>query len=70
MSATPTTNFADRLTDAIDRLNAPACVGLDPVVESLPAALSPKNDSAESCASAIESFSLGVIDAVDRKSVV
>lgn len=64
MSATPTTNFADRLTDAIDRLNAPACVGLDPVVESLPAALSPKNDSAESSASAIESFSLGVIDAV------
>lgn len=64
MNATSSTNFADRLTDAIDRLDAPACVGLDPVVDSLPVALSPKNESAESCANAIESFSRGVIDAV------
>lgn len=64
MNATPSTNFADRLTDAMDRLDAPACVGLDPVVESLPVTLAPKNHGAESCASAIESFSLGVIDAV------
>lgn len=64
MNATSNANFADRLTDAMDRLDAPACVGLDPVVESLPSSLTPKGQSAESCASAIESFSLGVIDAV------
>jgi orotidine-5'-phosphate decarboxylase len=30
------TSFSDRLTEAVDRLRAPACVGLDPHLERLP----------------------------------
>jgi orotidine-5'-phosphate decarboxylase len=33
------TPFADRLADALDRAGSPACVGLDPVVDRLPAAV-------------------------------
>lgn len=61
--STPT-NFADRLCNAIERLAAPACVGLDPVVEHLPRELSmrdPRDD--EACARAVEVFSLAVLDA-------
>ena len=32
-------NFADRLLDAIDRKSAPICVGIDPILESLPDAV-------------------------------
>ncbi|MGP1310234.1 MAG: orotidine-5'-phosphate decarboxylase, partial [Phycisphaerales bacterium] len=63
---TSETNFADRLTAAIDRLGAPACVGLDPVLEHLPddlrAGVGDGDDGA--AAAGIERFSLGVLDAV------
>jgi len=55
---------ADRLVDAIDRLGAPVCVGLDPVVERLPEGLRAPGSGDEAAAASIESFSLGVIDAV------
>jgi len=52
-------HFADRLLQACKTRGAPVCVGLDPVLEKLPAAI----DRADPAA-AIEAFSLGVIDAV------
>lgn len=55
---------ADRLLDAIDRLAAPVCVGLDPVVERLPAALRPAKDDARSSTAALREYSLGVLDAI------
>jgi len=54
---------ADRLLRRIDAVGAPACVGLDPVVERLPAALRPAAGDA-AAAAAIEAFSIGVIEAV------
>ena len=54
---------ADRLLASIDAAGAPVCVGLDPVVEKLPAALRPAAGDA-AAAAAIEAFSTGVIDAV------
>lgn len=55
----PASSAPDRLIDAIERAGTPACVGLDPVLERLPAAF----DRADAGA-AIESFCLGVLDAV------
>jgi orotidine-5'-phosphate decarboxylase len=55
---------ADRLLDAIDRLAAPACVGIDPVLERLPERLRPGDGSAVSAARAIGVFSRQVLDAV------
>jgi orotidine-5'-phosphate decarboxylase len=57
------TNFADRLIEGIERLDAPACVGLDPVVENLPDELRSAT-SDDSCAAAIEKFSIGVLDSI------
>ncbi len=57
-------NFADRLCAAIERLDAPACVGLDPVVENLPDELRAKATDDDSSAAMIERFSMGVLDAV------
>lgn len=61
---------ADLLVDRVARVGSPTCVGLDPVVERLPAALRPAgsadlpaSDNA-ACSAAIEAFSTGVIDAV------
>lgn len=53
------TNFADRLLAACDA-KAPVCVGLDPVVERLPDALSGGGSPAD----AFESFCRQVVDAV------
>lgn len=54
-------HFSDRLAAAIDRVGAPACVGLDPVIEKLPDALRrPEGGIAEK----IEAFCGQVIDAV------
>jgi len=53
--------FADRLTDAVRRADAPVCVGLDPVLELLPA---PVHDEHATPVAAIEEFSLAVLDAV------
>ena len=52
---------ADRLLSACDTKGAPVCVGLDPVLEKLPAAV--RADYAEPV-DAIEVFSYGVLDAV------
>lgn len=62
METTPTmpTSFSDRLATAIDVCGAPACVGLDPVLEKLPAELQRAGDPV----SALGNFSFGVIDAV------
>jgi orotidine-5'-phosphate decarboxylase len=51
---------ADRLIDAMRRAGAPACVGLDPVLERLP----DRAHEADPAAS-IETFCLGVIEAIE-----
>jgi orotidine-5'-phosphate decarboxylase len=51
--------FADRLVDAIERTGAPACVGLDPVMERMPEAVR-TGDEAET----IQAFCLGVVESV------
>lgn len=61
-------NFADRLHAAIGVCGTPACVGIDPVLERLPA-FSPsagarKGGGGAGAADRIEAFCLGVIDAV------
>jgi orotidine-5'-phosphate decarboxylase len=55
---------ADRLVRAVERAGAPACVGIDPVLERLPAALRPEGGDAGAAASALAAFSMGVLDAV------
>lgn len=56
---------ADRLLAAISARRAPVCVGLDPVLERLPASLRPEdNDDAESIAYALEEFCFEVIEAI------
>jgi len=49
---------ADRLIDAMRRLDAPVCVGLDPVLDRMPASLAGRTPAA-----ALEAFSLEVIGA-------
>ena len=55
---------ADRLLAAIERVGSPVCVGIDPVLQRLPAALQPVDGDADACMAAIRSFSIGVLDAV------
>lgn len=62
-AATPE-HAADRLLNAIALRPAPVCVGLDPDVNRLPAAHQPRGNDPTSIASAMESFCLGVLDAV------
>ncbi len=57
-------HVADRLIGALEAAGAPVCIGLDPVVEKLPAALRPGGADPARAASAIESFSLSVLDAI------
>lgn len=58
---------ADHLVARVAQVGAATCVGLDPVVERLPAALRPADpNDASACVSAIEAFSVGVIDAVQE----
>jgi len=49
---------ADRLIDAMGRLDAPVCVGLDPVLDRMPSVLAGRTPAA-----ALEAFSLDVIGA-------
>ena len=58
-------HFADRLLAAIQRKGSPVCVGLDPVYDRLPGALSagPQAPAAQRLA-AIERFCLGLLEAV------
>ncbi|MDG2424394.1 MAG: orotidine-5'-phosphate decarboxylase [Phycisphaerales bacterium] len=58
---------ADRLCAAISRVASPTCVGLDPVLEKLPASLKPRDGADASVARAIESFSLQVLDAISGR---
>jgi orotidine-5'-phosphate decarboxylase len=57
-------HFADRLAAAIERKGAPLCVGLDPMLERLPAQL--RSDEA---ADAYERFCRGIVDAVAEIAV-
>lgn len=57
-------NFADRLHEAIGRFGTPACVGLDPVVEKLPAAARSGRLARAGAAEQIEAFCMGILDAV------
>ena len=63
----PATTFhaADALCARVAKVGSATCVGLDPVIDRLPAALAPAN-AAESvqCARAIEAFSMGVLSSV------
>ncbi len=53
-------NQIDRLVTAIDMHASPACVGIDPVFSKLPEPLRAADEI-----QAIESFSLGVLDAIE-----
>jgi orotidine-5'-phosphate decarboxylase len=57
-------HVADRLLSAVQRCGAPLCVGLDPVVGKLPAALRARGET--NPAAAIEAFSLSVLAACVR----
>lgn len=57
----PGSRFADRLCAALDRAGSCACIGLDPVLERLPAEV--RGAHAEP-APAIEAFCRGVVEAV------
>lgn len=56
--------FVDRLALALDAVDAPVCVGLDPVIERLPEAVKAAHWEPSR---AIETFCKGVIDAVAGK---
>jgi orotidine-5'-phosphate decarboxylase len=62
--ATAVTHASDRLLARVARVGAPVCVGLDPVVEKLPAALRPSAVGDDAASAAIEAFSVAVLDAV------
>lgn len=59
-------HFADRVTAGVQRMKAPCVVALDPVFEKLPEPLMSgvANDDASARLAAIQSFALGVIDAI------
>jgi len=57
--ADPAAAGVDRLVRAIDSAGVPACVGIDPVIERLPDAVRHADPVV-----AIETFSLGVVEAV------
>src|SRR5205085_12004685 len=65
MAMPPLVPFSDRLAAAIDKRGTVACVGLDPVIEKLPADLRPATPTDHgAAATAIRRFCDGVIDAV------
>ncbi len=55
----------DLLLDALKRAGSPVCVGLDPVLERLPEALKPTDDTTAAAAYAIAAFSCAVLHAVE-----
>ncbi len=61
-----TTQYADRLTAAIRAKRTAAVVGIDPVLERLPAELRPRGNDVGSAAVALEMFGRAVIDTVAR----
>jgi orotidine-5'-phosphate decarboxylase len=56
-------HFADRLLTAIDA-TAPVCVGLDPLYDQLPPALQRRGADEAQRLAAVETFCLGVLEAV------
>lgn len=58
--AAPAADLMDRLASAIDAAGSPICIGIDPVLDRLPDPLKSRHADA---ASALEAFSIGVIDA-------
>lgn len=58
------THAADRLLDAIDKIGAPVCVGIDPVAERLPRTLRRSTDDPDAQPDAIEQFSREIVQAV------
>ncbi|HRQ71469.1 MAG TPA: orotidine-5'-phosphate decarboxylase [Phycisphaerales bacterium] len=63
MSDAPSARFSDRLADAIDRVGAPVCVGLDPVADRLPAEFRARPGSDDEAVGLFE-FCVGVVEAV------
>jgi orotidine-5'-phosphate decarboxylase len=62
---------ADRLTAVIDRVGSPACVGIDPVLDRLPATFRDPGTGVRPAADAIAAFSIDVLDVVaDRVGCV
>ncbi len=57
-------HFSDRLLNAIGHKGSPACVGIDPVHERLPAELRRRIDGPRSALAAISEFCSVVLDAV------
>jgi orotidine-5'-phosphate decarboxylase len=61
--------FCDRLLDAIDEMHAPICVGIDPIVESIPAAVREKfksRNESEAAIDAIFEFTTKVLKIVSQ----
>ena len=57
--------FVDRMIAAIDAKRAPVCVGIDPMLDSFPPELMPKDRrDLDACVDAIYAFCLGVLQAV------
>ncbi len=59
-----TAAFPDRLARAVERRGTAAVVGIDPVLERLPAELRASADTPPTAAEALERFAAGVIEAV------
>lgn len=57
-------HYADKLEAAIRARGTPAVVGLDPVLERLPEAFCPSQDTLAAAVEAVEAFCRGVIDVV------
>ncbi len=57
-------HFADRLMDAIRNKKTAAVVGIDPVIENLPADCRPADSSALAQAGALERFGAAILEAV------
>ncbi len=57
-------HFSDRLLNAIGRKGSPACVGIDPVHERLPAELRRRIDGPRSALAAINEYCSALLDAV------
>ena len=56
----PSTRFVDRLLNRIARVGSPTCIGLDPVVDRLPATI---RELTSNDAEAVEAFCTQVVDA-------
>src|SRR5438105_1138852 len=59
-------HFADRLLDAIARKGSPICVGIDPIIDSMPDAIVRKRDPADldACVDAFYAFTTKILHIV------